>query len=259
MQATASTAVTLLKETVHEWQEDNASRLAAALSYYSIFSLGPLLLIAITIAGFFFGEEAVRGQLAQQIEGLVGRQGAEFVQTAIAKASNRGTGLLATVIGIATLLFGASGLFGELHSALNQIWEVEPKKDRGIIGTIKERFLSMTMVLGIGFLLLVSLVISAGITALSTVLGDALPGSALLWQAVNVVISLGVITLLFALIFKVLPDAEVAWRDVWVGAAVTAVLFTIGKLLIGLYLGRASVADSFGAAGSIIVILASAA
>ena len=245
----------LLKETYNEWSEDKAARLAAALAYYTVFSLAPLLIIAIAVAGLVFGQEAARGQLDNQIQSLVGQQSAELIQTMVESASKPKSGIIATVIAIVTILFGASGLFGQLQDALNTIWEVEPKPDRGILGLIKDRFLSFTMVLGIGFLLLVSLIISALLSALNSYLTDLLPGSIYVLQILNFVISFGVITLLFAMIYKILPDVKIAWSDVWIGAAVTSLLFALGKFLIGLYLGNSSAGSAYGAAGSLVILL----
>lgn len=246
----------LIKATFSEWSADKASRLAAALAYYTIFSLAPLLIIVIAVAGFVFGEQAARGEVVNQIEGLVGSQGAEAVQTMIENAgASKSTGIVATIIGLATLIFGATGVFAQLQDALNTVWGVEAKSGGGIMGTIKNRLLSFTMVLGIGFLLLVSLAVSAALSGLSNYLNSVMPGSDLIWQILNFVISFSVVTLLFALIFKVLPDVEIDWSDVWMGAIITALLFTIGKFLIGLYLGRSSVSSTYGAAGSLVVLL----
>jgi membrane protein len=251
----AKTIWSLLKETFSEWSEDKASRLAAALAYYTIFSLAPLLIIVIAVAGLVFGQEAARAELFAQIQGLVGQEGAQLIETMVESASQPTSGIIATTIAIATILFGAIGLFGQLQDALNTIWEVEPKPERGIFGMIKDRFLSFTMVLGIGFLLLVSLIISAVVSALNPYLTDLLPGSIYLIQILNFVISFGVITLLFAMIYKVLPDVEIAWSDVWIGAAVTSLLFSVGKFLIGLYLGNSSAGSAYGAAGSLVILL----
>jgi membrane protein len=247
--------VELLKATIADWQEDKASRLAAALAYYTVFSLAPLLVIVIAIAGLVFGPEAARDQIDNQLQSLLGRDGAEAAQTMIASANKPTTGIIASIINIAILLFGASGVFAQLQDALNTVWEVAPKPGQGIISVIRSRFLSFSMVLGIGFLLLVSLVLSAGLAAVGAYLSHLLPGLDFLWQIVNFVISFGVITLLFAMIYKILPDAKIAWGDVWIGAAITALLFTIGKFLIGLYLGNASVGSAYGAAGSLVVLL----
>jgi membrane protein len=245
----------LLKQTFKEWLEDKASRLAAALSYYTIFSIPPLLLIAIAIAGRLFGAEAAQNQLIGQISGLVGQEGAEFIQETIENARQPTEGIIATVLGIALLLLGASGVFGQLQDALNTIWEVTTKPGRGIIGTIKDRFFSFTMVLGVGFLLLVSLVISAALAALDEFVVGLLPGAATLMQILNIFISLAAITLLFGLIYKYVPDVEISWGDVWIGALITALLFILGKFAIGLYLGNSGVASTYGAAGSLVVIL----
>jgi membrane protein len=247
----------LLKDTFDEWNEDKASRLAAALAYYTVFSLAPLLIIAITIASLIFDQAAAEGQIVQQIQGLVGKDGAQAIQEMIRNASKPSSGgTIATIIGVATLLFGASGVFGQLQDALNTIWEVAPKPGRGVVGFIRDRFLSFSMVLGTGFLLLVSLVLSTGLAALSSYFGNLLPGFDALWQIVNFVISFGVVTVLFALIYKVLPDAKITWGDVWIGAAITALLFTIGKFLLGVYLGNGAFGSTYGAAGSFVVILA---
>lgn len=246
----------LLKDTVAEWQEDKVSLWAAALAYYTIFSIAPLLIIAISIAGAVFGEEAARGEIVGQIRGLVGQQGAEAIQTMIENANRPSSGgFIATLLGIGTLLFGASGVFTQLQDALNAIWEVKPKPGQGIKGVVKSRFLSFAMVLVIGFLLLVSLVMTAALSALSNFFSHLLPGADGLWHVVNLGIAFGVITLLFAMIYKFLPDAKIPWSDLWVGAAATAFLFTIGKFLIGLYLGHSSIGSTYGAAGSLVVVL----
>lgn len=250
-----SDIVPLLKETYQEWSEDKAPRLAAALAYYTIFSIAPLLVIVIAIAGLALGDDAARGAISQQIQGLVGRTGAEAIEQMIQGASQREAGIVATVIGVVTLLFGASGVFGALQDALNTIWEVAPRPGMGWVETVKQRFFSFTMVLGTGFLLLVSLVVSAVLAGVVKYFQGALPGADVLWQVVNFAVGLAVTTLLFALIFKVVPDAEVGWGDVWIGAAATALLFSIGRLLLGLYLGQSSFGSTYGAAGSLVVVL----
>ena len=244
----------LLKDTFKEWSEDKASRLGAAIAYYTIFSLAPLLVVVIAVAGLVFGQKAVQGEIVGQIQGLIGHDGAQTIQTMIANANHPATSIVATIIGLVTLLLGATGLFGELQDSLNTIWEIAPKP-RSILATVKEKFLSFTMVLGIAFLLLVSLVVSAGVSALGHFLGGLLPVSELVLQAINFAISFAIITLLFALIYKVLPDAEIDWHDVWIGAAVTSLLFAIGKLAIGLYLGHSGTSSTYGAAGSLVVLL----
>ena len=249
----------LLKLTYQGWMEDKASRLAAALAYYTILSLPPLLIIIIALTGLFWQREAVEGQVVAQMEGLIGGEGRAFVSDMLASASNPARGIIATILGVITLLFGALGAFNELHNALNTIWEVKEEETKGFLESIKQvifnRLLSFSMILGIGFLLLVSLVVSAGLSAAQETIGNAIPISEILLQIVNLIISIGVITVLFALIFKFLPDAEIAWRDVWLGAFFTAVLFSLGKFLIGLYLGNSSVGSSFGAAGSLVLLL----
>lgn len=245
----------LLKTTFSKWSADKASRLAAALAYYTIFSLAPLLIIAIAVAGLIFGRQAARGEMVSQIEDVVGQETALFVETVVENAGqSQSSGLIATIVGLVTLVFGATGVFAQLQDALNTVWQVKPGPGRGIMGAVTDRLWSFVMVLGVGLLLLVSLAISAALPALGSVT-DLLPGSEIWWQVLNFVISFGILTLLFGMIFKVLPDVEIAWSDVWVGAAITALLFTIGKLLIGLYLGRSSVSSTYGAAGSLVILL----
>jgi membrane protein len=245
----------LIKETFSEWREDKASRLAAALSYYTIFSIAPLLIIAIGVAGLVFGHDAAMNQVVGQIRGMVGEDGAQVIQTILQNASKTTSGIIATVVGGVTLLIGASGAFGQLQDSLNTIWEVRPKKGRGVKGLMRDRFLSFSMVLFIGFLLLASLLLTAVLAGIGKYLSDLLPMSSVVLQAMNFGVSLTVTAFLFALIFKVLPDAIVRWRDVWVGALVTALLFSLGRFLIGLYLGRASIGSAYGAAGSLVVLL----
>lgn len=245
---------TLLKDTVTEWQADKVPLLAAALAYYTVFSLAPLLIIVIAIAGFVFGPEAARNQLDEQIQGLVGPQGADAIQTMIQSAYRPSSGIVATVVSLVTLLLGASGVFAQLQDALNTIWEVPPPKD-GVKGMVKARASSFAMILVIGFLLLVSLVVSAALAGIGNFFGDLIPGLAFVWQVVNFVISFAVVTLLFGLIYRVLPDVRVPWSDVWHGAIVTSLLFTVGKWLLGLYIGNSGVASPYGAAGSFVVVL----
>ena len=245
----------LLKDTFNSWLDDKAPRLAAALAFYMVFSIAPLLIIVIAIAGLVVGQDEVRGQLAQQISGLIGPSGTATVITVIDQISKPSSSVIAAIIGVVTVLFGASGVFGELQDSLNTIWKVQPKPGRPIIAIIKERFLSFLMILGLGFLLLVTLVISTALTALGSYLKGKLIGSQFLLQSLDFVLSFFFTTLLFAMIYKILPDARVKWRHVWMGAAVTALLFSLGKFLIGLYLGKSSVASAYGAAGSLIIIL----
>lgn len=243
----------LLKAAATDWMDDKAPRLGAALAYYTIFSLAPMLIIAIALAGIFFGKEASQGMIETQLQNIMGAKGAETVQEMISNAhKNEKHGTIAAIIGIITLLFGASGVFGQLQDAMNTIWEVKPKPGRGVKGFLRDRFTSFTMVLVIAFLLLVSLILSSLLTAF----GEMLPfGSPAVMQVLNIALSFLVITLLFAMIFKIVPDANVRWKDVWVGAAITSLLFAVGKLLLSIYLAKGSATSVFGAAGSLVVLL----
>jgi membrane protein len=245
----------LFKDTWIAWNSDHAQRLGAALAYYTVFSIGPLLIIVIAIAGLVFGREAARNQVVGQIQGLVGVQGAGFVQATIESAGRPGSGLVASLIGIATLALGALGVFGQLQDALNEIWQVTPKPNRGWRGVVSDRLLSFSMVVVVGFLLLVSLVVSAGLTAFFRYFGQAVPWSVTVVQGVNLIVSFVTITFLFALVFKYLPDAQIAWSHVWIGAAITSLLFVIGKFALGLYLGNSAIGTVYGAAGSVVIVL----
>ncbi|MET0283783.1 MAG: YihY/virulence factor BrkB family protein [Polyangiales bacterium] len=247
--------VEIVKETANDWKEDNATRLSASLAYYTVLSIAPLLVLAVSVAGLVYGEDAAKGQIADQISGVVGEQAGAAIQTVLSHAKAPEEGIFSSIVGIVVLLFGASGVFGELQASLNEIWKVAPKPGRGFWGVVQQRFFSFAMVLGVAFLLLVSLLLSAAIAGIGGAFSRALPGGTWVWEAVNFLFSLGVVTALFALIYKVLPDAEVGWRDVWMGALVTALLFSIGKFGLGMYLGRASVASPYGAAGSFIVFV----
>jgi membrane protein len=248
--------LSLLKQTASEWVEDDAPSLGAALAYYTVFSLAPLMTIAIAIAGFFFGKEAAQGQIFDELRVLLGEEGGKAVEEMVQSASAQPTaGVVATIISVIILLFGASGVFGQLQASLNRMWGVKPKPGRGVLGMIKDRLLSFGFTLVVGFLLLVSLLLTAGIALVADWLGGLMPGSETLAQILNLVLSLAMITLLFATIFKFLPDAKIAWHDVWIGAFLTALLFTIGKFALGIYLGKSGVASSYGAAGSLIVLL----
>ena len=246
----------VLKRAVAGWWNDNVPHLGAALSYYTLFALAPILIVAISIAGLVFGAEAVRGEIVGQIDGLVGHDGAVAVQAMLEGASKPSSSVPATIIGVITFFLGATGAFLELQTALNAIWRVTPKASATFLGAlVTDRLISFGLVVAVGFLLLTSLLVSAGLAALDKYMGQAFPGVAIVWQALNVLVSLGVISLLFAMIYKLLPDVDLAWSDVWVGALVTAGMFTLGKFLIGLYLGTSSLASSYGAAGSVIVLL----
>ena len=256
MAGALGTVTTLAKETVVRWSEDKASGLAAALAYYSLFSLAPLVLIAVAVAGLVFGPQAAEGQLYAELAGLIGDAGAKALQDIVANLNKeQGGGVVATIVGIATLLFGATGAFVQLQDSMNTIWKAKPPTTNDIVEFLRVRLLSFSMVLGIGFLLLVSLILSAVLSAVGDYLRMFLPGGAAVGQALNATVSLVVITVLFAMIYKILPDTRVAWRDVWLGALVTSLLFTLGKFAIGFYLAKASVASSYGAAGSVVILL----
>lgn len=245
----------LLKQTAKEWSEQDVPRLGAALSFYTLFAIAPLFVIVLAVAGFWFGAEAASGELFGQVSGLVGTEGGKAIQSLVVAADQPKTGAWATVIAAATLVVGATGVFVQLQDALNSVWGVRRVPGRGLRNFIKDRLLSMALIVGIGFLLLVSLVLSAGLSMLGKFMGGLLPAQEALLQVINFVISFGVITLLFAMIFKVLPDVKIAWREVWIGAMITALLFNLGKFLLGLYLGRSSATSAYGAAGSLVIVL----
>lgn len=250
--------VSLLKEATTNWVSDNATMMSGSIAYSTVFSIAPLLIIAVTIASLAFGQQASRGELHRAIEGLVGSDGATAIQTMIrASAKKPGTGTLATIISTAVLIVGASSAFSQLQQSLNLIWKVEaPRPGHNKIWEfVRQRLLTFGMVLVIGFFLLVSLVLTAALAAIGGHLQNLLPGGAGFWMVANSVFTFGVVTALFAAIYKILPDAKLRWRDVWVGAVVTALLFTIGKFLIGLYIGHSSIASSYGAMGSLVVFL----
>ena len=240
----------LVKQSFSDFGEDQALRLSAALAYYAAFSIPSLLLIIIGIIGLVYSGD-VAGKVQEQIALLIGEGAAEALMAG-AQKDTQYSGLAATIFGVAVLLFGASGVFGQLQDAMNTIWEVKPKPGRGFFGLIKERFLSFTMVLGTVFLLLISLVVSTVVSAFA----GALPGGEALGYTIELALSFIVISFMFALIFKYVPDVKIGWRDVWVGAVVTGALFTIGKFLIGFYLGRSDMASQYGAAGPLLIILA---
>ncbi len=245
--------VGLFKATFESWSADRAPKMAAALAYYTAFAVAPLLLIAIAVAGLLFGQEAARGEVGRQLHDLIGPEGGRAVQELLARAWKPKTGIVATLVGLAALLVAATGVFAELQDSLNTIWKVRKKAGRGVIGTLKDRFLSFAMVVGIGFLLLVSLVLSASLEIVGNHLAG--PGSGALMQTLHLSLSFGVIAFLFAAMFKLLPDAETRWKEAWIGGALTALLFTLGKVGIGLYLGRSAVGSTYGAAGSFVVFL----
>jgi membrane protein len=246
----------LVKRAAIKWNADDCLTLGAALAYYTVFSLAPILVIVIAVAGAVFGPEAAQGEIVGQIQGLVGEEGATAIQSLIESASRQGAGPRATIIGLLVLLFGSTSAFSQLQSALNTIWEVPPQVHAGPWAMVRARFLSFAAVLGTGFLLSVSLVLSAAVAAFGRFGWGWVPGIGRVLALADFLGSLVVHTLLFAMIFKLLPDVAIRWRDVWLGAAVTAGLFSIGKLVIGLYLGTSEVGAAYGAAGWVILVLA---
>jgi membrane protein len=250
-----SSPLALVKCTFNAWLEDGALRLSAALSYYSIFSIAPLLVIVMGLVGWFYGADAVRGELYGQLRGLVGPQSAETIQSMVISASRPAESKLATFSGLGLLILGASGVFGQLKDALNTIWKVKARSGVGIWPMMREYLLSFGMVLVIGFLLIVSLMLTSVLSAFSHWIESRLALPSWLWGGAALLISFAIVTLLFAVIFKVLPDVHIAWRHVWIGAVATALLFEVGKFLLGLYLGRESTASSYGAAGSVVLVL----
>lgn len=246
----------LLKETYREWNAGDPYMQSAAVSYYAIFSLPALLIIVITVAGVAFGQEAVQGKVSEQVGSLVGREAAINVESMIAQTKRTGNSTIATIVGVGTLLFGATGLFFQLQKSLNAIWDVKQKPDAGIKKVVVDRATSLGIVIAIGFLLLISLVITTLISAMSDWISSQLPDIFVqVFYVVNLIVSFAIIMVLFAVIYKVLPDVEISWKAVWTGAAVTALLFVIGKFALGIYFGKADPGSAFGAAGSIILIL----
>ena len=246
----------LLKQTVSKWSDINAPRLGAALAYYTTLSIAPLLVICIGIAGLVFGQQAAQGQVVYQLQDLIGPQAGAVIQSLLQHASSRSSGIIATVLGVFLLLFGASSVFGELRDALNLVWGIKTvSTSSALVGLVKYRFFSFAMVLGIGFLLVVSLLMSAALAAVAKFLGGFLPAPEAVLHIANLLFSFVSVTVLFALLYKFVPDARIEWQDVWIGAAVTSLLFSIGKMLIGLYIGKASVGSAYGAAGALVVFL----
>ncbi|MBA2657193.1 MAG: YihY/virulence factor BrkB family protein [Tatlockia sp.] len=246
---------TLCKETVAGWSKDKISALSAGLAYYTIFSLGPLLIISIVIAGFVFGREAVQGQLLEQVSRTFGEGSAFQIKEILLHSFNPTKNFILQAIAVVVMLFGASGVFGALQAGLNTIWGVEQKSGKGFWRLIKDRFLSISMVLGVGFLLLVSLLFTVLLSSASSYINSFLPGGSYLGLALNFIFSLVGVTILFAMIFKFLPDVQIKWSEVWLGAFITTLLFTLGKFLLGLYLGYSNVGKNFGPSASLILIL----
>jgi membrane protein len=248
--------VRLAKKTVMKWWDDNVLRLSAALSFYTLFSLAPLLTIAVAIAGLVVDEKVVQDEVLGQFKDLIGTPGADAIANMLESASQPVQGTIATVVSLVTLVIVSMGMFSELQDALNLMWRITPKKNAALWGAVKSRFLPFMLVIGTGVLLLVSLLMSAFVAALSKFVLQAVPGPQVILILVDVAVSLPVITLLFALMFKVLPDGYIAWMDVWLGAVASGTLFIIGKWVIGLYLGSTAMASMYGAASSLMIILA---
>ena len=244
----------LVKKAALAWVDDYAPSMGAALSYYTVFSLAPMLLIVLAVAGLVFGEDAARGALFEQIAGLMGPDAAKAIEGILTSVSKPTHGIVATVVGIVVLLVGATTVFAELQDALDRIWRAPARKASGLWGLLRARFLSFGMILGIAFLLMVSLVVGAAVSALGKWWSPLFGGWEFLAQAVNFVFGLAVSTVAFALIYKLMPRVKVEWHDVWLGAAVTALLFSLGRFLIGLYIGKSGIASGFGAAGSLITV-----
>ena len=257
MPSRLKTIYEIVKQAGLQWNEDNAPRFAAAVAFFTIFSIAPLLTIVVAVAGVAFGDAAARQALLEQIGNLTGSTGAQAVQTILEQARFTTGGILTTAAAVAVLVWGATRVFAELQEAMNHIWNVKPRIENKLLGLLWKRTISFGMILVVGFLLLVSLVVSALLSAFESQIAQIIPSGTVrvvMWTA-NSGLSFAMITLLFAMVYKILPDADIAWRDVWLGAAITAALFVVGKYLIGLYLGRSSTASAFGAAGSFMVFL----
>jgi membrane protein len=249
-------AVGWLKEAARRWSEDHAAQLGASLAYYAIFAVGPLLLIAIALAGLFFGRDAAQHRIVAVLTDYVGQSGAQAIEGIILRSSRTSSSVVGAIAGLLILLFGATTMFGQLDDALNIIWRVKRESTSGWRAFVRQRLLSLLMVLGTGFLLLVAVFASAALSVVGRFFSDRLPGGAWLWRVLNFLFQFGVITLLFSLIFKILPrSVKRKWRDVWASALITAVLFTIGRFVLALYLGRGNIGSPYGAAGSLIGLL----
>jgi membrane protein len=251
----AKDLLSIFKITFASWNKHEAPRLGAALAFYTILSLSPLVIIVVALGGLIFSRSTAQTHILSEVQGMIGPDGGKAVASMLANAQKPAAGIIGTIVGLLSLLFGASGVFTELRSALNLIWEVKPEETSGIVGLVRERFFSFGMVLSIGFLLLVSLVLSTVLAAVGKFFGGLLPVPSVVLEAVNFLLSYLGVAALFGLIFRFVPEAKVRWNNVWLGACVTAILFTIGKTLIGLYLGKSSVGSTYGAAGSVIVVI----
>lgn len=251
------TVFEMLKDSFTAWSQDKAILYAAALAYYTIFSIAPLLVIAISIAGLVFGEASAQKEVFQEIENMVGAQGADAIKGFISNSSKPSGNIIAIIIGVVVMLLGSSMVFNQLQEALNLIWEVPPEESGGLKKLIMKKVRGVLMVFGVGVLLLVVLVINTAISMIQTFMTniEGMPNISSVWNVVNLVVFLGLLTLIFALVFKILPDVKIMWKDVWIGAAVTALLFNIGKYLIVFYLTHSSPGSTYGAAGSLVVLL----
>lgn len=248
-------AVSLLKKTYSNWSDHHAPRLGASVAFYTLLSFAPLLVLIVAVIALVFDQQRAQNGLVDQARQMIGARGADTVKSLLMNAQKPSSGVIASVIAFLTLLFGASGVFTELRDALNIIWDAELKKESGFMGMLKQRLFSFGMVLSVGFLLLVSLILSAGLAFLGKFFGALIPLPAFVFEVINFVVSFAVITLLFALMFKFVPARDISWRDVRVGAIGTALLFTIGKVLLGLYMGKAGVGSAYGAAGSLVAVI----
>jgi membrane protein len=247
--------LSILKTTVAAWNKHEAPRLGAALAFYTILSLSPLVIIVVALAGVIFNRSTAQAHILSQVQGMIGVEGGKAMESMLANAQKPAAGILGTIVGLLSLLFGASGVFTELRSALNLIWEVNPENTSGVVALLRERFFSFGMVLSIGFLLLVSLVVSTILAAVGKFFGGLLPIPSPVLAVLNFLLSYIGVAVLFGLIFRFVPEAKVRWVNVWLGALATALFFTIGKTLIGLYLGKSSLGSAYGAAGSVIVVI----
>jgi membrane protein len=245
----------LLRRAGEAWIADNAPRLGAALAFYTLFSLAPVLIVTVSLAGVVFGDKAAQGEIVRQFQGLIGTQGAIAIETIIQSTNRPALGVFATTFGVLAIFIGASGAFNELQDALDMIWKVDNRTKSFWTVTIKQRLLSLGLVLATGFLLLTSLVVTAFLSATEAYISNLLPKLLVLLESINLVFSFCIITLLFALIFKFIPDTAIPFRDVWMGAAVTSILFTVGKVIIGFYLGHSALTSAYGAAASLVIFL----
>jgi membrane protein len=245
----------LLRRAGQAWIADNAPRLGAALAFYTLFSLAPVLIVTVSLAGVVFGDKAAQGEIVRQFQGLIGTQGAIAIETIIQSTNRPALGVFATTFGVLAIFIGASGAFNELQDALDMIWKVDNRTKSFWTVTIKQRLLSLGLVLATGFLLLTSLVVTAFLSAAGKYISNLFPKSLVFLESINLVFSFCIITLLFALIFKFIPDTAIPFRDVWMGAAVTSILFTVGKVIIGFYLGHSALTSAYGAAASLVIFL----